>query len=891
MKKKLFLGLTISLLIVCVTRTLGHSQDNNAGDPENFSIDLPDPDHARLVAGLLDGTTRKLSKIIRDYRSASILDKAEFGEEIKKLARERRAYLLETMRRDPDAAYSSLLTDEERQDVFALAPDSVETPVIEEGELEYLIGDFFDDEVSVSDYTLITVENKRIRLHPARGLQKVLVSGMKIRVTGYRLDNELLFDGSSAEGLVDLEVPEEGGTTNSNKKGGTAGSHGGGDGGDATPPHHSIGNQNVLVLLVNFKNTTQPDLTTVEVHDIVFNQVNSYYQETSFGKTSITGDVLGWFNLPIIQTCGLSTVQTAAIEIADSFVDFTQYNRLIIIAPFTGCNWAGWGTIGLRTVTTDEGSVEMSTSWIKASNTGLFLVGHELGHNFGAHHATFLNCGSEPVGSDCTLLEYGDIYDIMGSGKGHWNAPHKNLAWLDPHNVHTVTEDGTYTIEPLEVGSSGVQALRILRKPTGNFNDYLYVEYRQPIGHDANFSIYSNVYEGALLHTLLSPNKTVLIDPTPPSSSLNSALEVGGLFTDPITGSSVAVTGKTPDELTVNVVLGACTDFAKPTVEITSPAAGSSISGTVLVEADAWDKDSPIGRVEFYRDDYPDPSLIGVDYTAPYSVLWDTMAAPNGWNSLYAKAYDDSGEGCSPNEAVSSDVNLYVLNTDDQFPPSVILTAPEDKDKLSLPIIFSADASDNRGIHYVDFWIDPAGIDPCKAGLEHNGPHPPFCRFWRFFPAYSRYIRIRIFRRRAFIIGRDNSEPYMVERYSLPPGSYTAWARAYDLGGNFADSELISIVVKGQRPFRIIILNPSQTDTIEPDSTVSITTEISSDNNELAQVEFWVNDSLVHTAVDAPYTYDWQVPGDRGVTYKIETKAYGLAGRTDSDTVRVNSSE
>ncbi|HCT76601.1 MAG TPA: esterase [Micromonosporaceae bacterium] len=77
-------------------------------------------------------------------------------------------------------------------------------------------------------------------------------------------------------------------------------------------------------------------------------------------------------------------------------------------------------------------------------------------------------------------------------------------------------------------------------------------------------------------------------------------------------------------------------DAEPPTVSITSPASGATVSGNVQVTATAADNVG-VTRVEFYVDG---SSLIGTDTTAPYSVIWNAAGVSDGSHSLTAKAYD-----------------------------------------------------------------------------------------------------------------------------------------------------------------------------------------------------------------------------------------------------------
>jgi hypothetical protein len=80
------------------------------------------------------------------------------------------------------------------------------------------------------------------------------------------------------------------------------------------------------------------------------------------------------------------------------------------------------------------------------------------------------------------------------------------------------------------------------------------------------------------------------------------------------------------------------TDTTPPTVNITAPAAGATVSGTVSVTATATDNVS-VSSVQFLLDGVP----LGAPLTAgPYSVSWNTTTASNGAHTLGASATDPS---------------------------------------------------------------------------------------------------------------------------------------------------------------------------------------------------------------------------------------------------------
>jgi chitodextrinase len=82
------------------------------------------------------------------------------------------------------------------------------------------------------------------------------------------------------------------------------------------------------------------------------------------------------------------------------------------------------------------------------------------------------------------------------------------------------------------------------------------------------------------------------------------------------------------------------TDTTPPTVSITAPASGATVSGTIAVTANATDNVGVTG-VQFLLDG----ANLGTQTSAtpPYSVSWDTTGASNGSHTLGAKAFDAAG--------------------------------------------------------------------------------------------------------------------------------------------------------------------------------------------------------------------------------------------------------
>ncbi|MCK4579236.1 MAG: hypothetical protein KAU50_10625, partial [Candidatus Marinimicrobia bacterium] len=93
-------------------------------------------------------------------------------------------------------------------------------------------------------------------------------------------------------------------------------------------------------------------------------------------------------------------------------------------------------------------------------------------------------------------------------------------------------------------------------------------------------------------------------------------------------------------------------DTQAPDISIASPAAGSTVSDTVIISVVVAD-DNGVDKVEFYVDD----TLLVTDIEEPFQVSWNTNDVANGFHTLLCKAYDDAG-----NEGLSDPVVVNVAN-------------------------------------------------------------------------------------------------------------------------------------------------------------------------------------------------------------------------------------
>ena len=341
------------------------------------------------------------------------------------------------------------------------------------------------------------------------------------------------------------------------------------------------------MLLLNYPSTPlTPGYTQSYVNNVFFGPAPSvcdYWREVSYGSTFASGDVFGPFTLDADYTCAQpNEILQAAIQAADSTVDFTAYQRIFLIFPVvmsTYCGWDGLAQMGCSAQSSpSKGNFTASVSWIDSVSIGPNIFGaigglmstaiHEGGHNFGLRHASSMDYDTLPVGPIGLAgvhAEYGDPFSQMGFNPGHFAAPHKNmLGWLSPGTGwQEVESGGTWTIAPLSSQTSDApHALRIQRG-TGN-QQWLWIEYRQPIGSYEPTILDNGAprdFGGAIIH-IEDPTQpswagyTELLDFRPlrlPNDFNNAMMKAGTTWSDPYSNLTLTVGEATSTGLTVTV--------------------------------------------------------------------------------------------------------------------------------------------------------------------------------------------------------------------------------------------------------------------------------------------------------------------------------------------------
>jgi hypothetical protein len=354
-----------------------------------------------------------------------------------------------------------------------------------------------------------------------------------------------------------------------------------------------------------FADDTSEPITAADATNLM-TQVNDWYVEKSYDTLSITSDITpllmmpqdkNWYQLGSPRTL-LDHARAAAAEMGyntnEYDLDITRFT------PIPGLNFSG------SAITQGKGL------WLQSSHPGVVI--HEIGHNLGLQHASFWTASADSVIGPGTHLEYGNIFDVMGTPPDDPEPFHFNACWLAQlgwlGNV-TVNTSGTYRLHAFDTPNltpGATYALRI-RKDQGR--DY-WAEFRQ------KFTANPWTRNGILLNWSPWQNSrfnTHLLDTTPGSptasdSKEDAALVVGRTLSDSQAGvhiTPLAVGESVVDRwIDVQVHLGSFSNNAAPGLILSAGQSNVDTGQQVQLTASATDAD---GDLLAYHWDFGDLSL------------------------------------------------------------------------------------------------------------------------------------------------------------------------------------------------------------------------------------------------------------------------------------------
>src|SRR3989339_552443 len=272
-----------------------------------------------------------------------------------------------------------------------------------------------------------------------------------------------------------------------------------------------------------------------------------------------------------------------------------------------------------------------------------------------------------------------------------------------------------------------------------------------------------------------------------------------------------------------------------PTVSITAPANGDTISGSIAITATASD-DNGVSRVNFYIDNI----MKSTDTASPYTYTMETTQYSNGSHIIKAVATDTASQ------TANTQITVTVNNVAADNPPTVSITAPANNATISGTITITATASDDNGVSSVRFYVDN------------------------------------------IMKSTDTASPYTynLDTTGYANGTHIIKAVATDTANQTANLQ-ISVTVNNiviDNPPTINITAPTNNSIVSGIVTISGT---ATDDNGVASVAFYIDNILKNTDTTSPYTYSLDTTGYINGVHTVKAVATDTITQTTNAQISV----
>jgi len=298
--------------------------------------------------------------------------------------------------------------------------------------------------------------------------------------------------------------------------------------------------RSAICILIDFSDKVGTPIAAGTLQTRMDGEVHDQVASMSYHKTGISTPVITqvfrmpkpttYYNGTDDGTKRNGTLFNDAIAAAEAAgISTSGYNHRCVFFKGIGMGYCGLATVGGSKV------------WLPCHSSKVIV--HELGHNFGLHHAAYWTpTNSDPVDPAGTSSEYGDNTSIMGGGgvpSGHFHIQAKRkLGWLESDqqvNVGTGVSQQTirlYRADHEDTSSSNRErAIRVVK----GTNEYFWIGYRQRYS-----SGYTNYQKGVQVHWQQGTKlKSWLIDLTEGGGKNNSGLPVGRTYSDPASNVNI----------------------------------------------------------------------------------------------------------------------------------------------------------------------------------------------------------------------------------------------------------------------------------------------------------------------------------------------------------------
>lgn len=345
-------------------------------------------------------------------------------------------------------------------------------------------------------------------------------------------------------------------------------------------------NQRTLVICVRYTDALSTRLANCSDWVSLLNsETNQFYNRATFNQTNFQFETIsgggapanGWLDLSLASSdYEFYRIGQAAIDLADPFANFNNYNRVLVITSWPDFGGQGGGPWWWKvnegaeaTVTPAVGGPAAPSRLMTLANTNEWLahsfgnpfdeaasvMAHELGHQLGAptHYGdlTFAPGVVRDTVSPWDIMGFSPTLNhFLGYVKTHrgWIPSGPRIVTVGPPSGSPI--DTTILLRPLESSTASAQVIRVPLSSSGPFVGYV-IENRRQINGDEALPA-----QGVLLSAVNeAPGNLfpayVMDDPSAPLDLNQAPLEIGESFTD--AGHNLTITAVSDSGNNTNV--------------------------------------------------------------------------------------------------------------------------------------------------------------------------------------------------------------------------------------------------------------------------------------------------------------------------------------------------
>ncbi len=287
-----------------------------------------------------------------------------------------------------------------------------------------------------------------------------------------------------------------------------------------------------------------------------------------------------------------------------------------------------------------------------------------------------------------------------------------------------------------------------------------------------------------------------------------------------------------------------------PTVSISSPSEGATVSGTITISGTASDPDEgdSIERVEVQIDG---GSWIATSGTTSWSYNWDTTTVSNGQHTISARSYDGEDHSTIVSRSVTVDNPIAPPNNS----PTVSISNPTTGTTVSGTVTITGTASDpdgNETLTKVEVRIDSDSWKTVTGTTSWN---------------------------------------YDWDATTVSNGEHTINAKSYD-GKDYSEEASITVTVNNPIPNNppvVSISHPSNGSTVSGTVTISGNASDSDGNETLVRMEIRIDSGNWKNATGTTsWSYDWNTKKTSNGNHTIEVRAWDGINYSSIDSIVLN---